>query len=170
MSRQAKQKGAVKGKFILVIAVILIIVIAIIVINNNKKKDEKQTSNIADSTEVQNEETIEEKYTETVEDGTKINTSGDLKQTKTYNGLEISNVTYTLKGGITTLLADVKNTNKKTHELENIKIIILDENNEEITTIAGVIGKIEAGQTIQLNANITGDVLNAKDIKIEPQR
>ena len=33
MSRQAKQKGAVKGKFILVIAVILIIVIAIIVIN-----------------------------------------------------------------------------------------------------------------------------------------
>ena len=39
--------------------------------------------------------------------------------------------------------------------------------NEVITETKPVIGKVEPGETIKLNATITADVVNAKDFKIE---
>ena len=65
------------------------------------------------------------------------------------------------------LLADVKNTGSTTHEAEIVKITILGENGEVITETKPVIGKVEPGETIKLNATITADVVNAKDFKIE---
>lgn len=68
---------------------------------------------------------------------------------------------------MTVLLADVTNKGSTTHENEIVKITILGENDEELSTTKPVIGKIEPGETVKINATITADVANAKDFRIE---
>ena len=97
----------------------------------------------------------------------KINTSKDFNTPKTYKKLEISNIQFTEENGISTLLADIKNTDSTKHEKEEIEIIIIDENDEEIAKIDSVIGGIESGATIKLNASITSNAIDAKDFIIK---
>ncbi len=150
-----------KRWIILLVAVVIIAIVffAVIIGGNKANKEEQNTTT--------NEITNEEKYTEQLEDGTKLNTSEEFNNSKTYGNLEISNVQYTSKNGMSVLLADVKNNGTTTHENEIVKITILGDNEEVITEIKPVIGKIEPGQTIKLNASITADVANARDYKIE---
>ena len=110
---------------------------------------------------------MRKKYTTELDDGTKINTGEEFNSTKTYGSLEISNIQFTEKEGMTVLLADVTNKGSTTHENEVVEITILGENGEELSTTKPVIGKIEPGETIQINATITADVSNAKDFTIE---
>ena len=114
------------------------------------------------------EQEEEEKYTTELEDGTKINTSEEFNSTKTYQDLEISNIQFTERDDMTVLLADVVNKGTSAHAPEIVKITILGDNEEVITEIKPVIGDIEAGETVQLNASVTADVANAKDFRIEP--
>lgn len=144
----------------LIIVAAIIIVVLFVFANNRKTEDQ-----VAGGETTENE--VGEKYTTELEDGTKINTSEELNNTKTYNGLEISNIQFTERDGMSVLLADVKNTNSTKHELEIVKINILGENGEVITDIEPIIGEIEPGETIKLNASITGDVTNARDFTIE---
>ena len=149
-------------RMIMILIGVLVIVILIIALVKGANKEQIEGG------ENRGEEIVvnEEKYLTELEDGTKINISEELNSTKTYKGLEISNIQFTQKDGKSVMLADVKNTGSSTHEAEIVKIEILGENGEVITDINPVIGKVEAGETIQLNATITGDVANAKDIKI----
>lgn len=150
-----------KRWIILLVAVVIIaIAFFVVIIGGNKANKEEQNTTT-------NETANEEKYTEQLEDGTKLNTSEEFNSSKTYGNLEISNVQYTSKNGMSVLLADVKNNGTTVHEKEIVKITILGENEEVITEIKPVIGKIEAGETIKLNASVTADVANAKDYKIE---
>lgn len=146
---------------LLVAVVIIAIVFFVVIIGGNKSKTKEEQNTIT------NETTNEEKYTEQLEDGTKLNTSEEFNSSKKYGNLEISNVQYTSKNGMSVLLADVKNNGTTVHEKEIVKITILGENEEVITEIKPVIGKIEPGETIKLNASITADVANARDYKIE---
>ena len=149
-------------RWIVLLVAVVIIAIVLIVALTGKKGEEKVSE--------QNREQVavnEDAYAEELDDGTKINTSEEFKTSKTYNKLEISNVQYTEKDGMSVLLADVKNTGSTTHEAEIVKITILGENGEVITETKPVIGKVEPGETIKLNATITADVVNAKDFKIE---
>ena len=145
---------------LLVAVVVIAIVLIVVLVNANSKKDEVQggTGNPVEN---------EEKYTTELEDGTKINTGEEFNSTKTYGNLEISNIQFTEKEGMTVLLADVTNKGSTTHENEVVEITILGENGEELSTTKPVIGKIEPGETIQINATITADVSNAKDFTIE---
>ena len=150
-----------KRWIILLVAVVVIAIVFFVVITRGNKKEEENTQNTT------NEVVNEEKYTEQLEDGTKLNTSEEFNSSKTFGNLEIGNVQYTSKNGMSVLLADVKNNGTTVHEKEIVKITILGDNGEVITGIKPVIGKIEPGQTIKLNASITADVANAKDFKIE---
>ena len=145
---------------ILLVAVVIIAIVLVVafVRRGGETETEKQNENIVAN---------EDKYLTELEDGTKINTSEDLNSTKTFNNLEISNIQFTQKDGKSVLLADVKNTGSTTHEAEIVKITVLGENGETITVIKPVIGVVEPGETIQLNATITADVANAKDFTIE---
>ena len=149
---------------VLLIAVLIIAVVLIVVLVNASKDEEK-------GEEVQGEQSqIEEKgenYTTELNDGTKINTGEEFNSTKMYGDLEISNIQYTEKDGMTVLLADVTNKGNTTHENEVVKITILGENGEELSTTKPVIGKIAPGETVKINASITADVANAKDFRIE---
>ena len=151
-----------KRWIVLLVAVLLIAVILIVVLVNGNNKEE-EVGKVDQSTETANEE----KYTTELNDGTKVNTSEEFNSTKMYGELEISNIQYTEQNGKTVLLADVTNKGNTTHENEIVKITILGENGEEITTTKPVIGKMEPGETVKINATITADVSNAKDFKIE---
>ena len=148
---------------ILLVAVVIIAIVFFVLLKVGNKEDTGEGQDATTTNEVANEE----KYTEQLEDGTKLNTSEEFNSNKTYGNLEIGNVQYTSKDGVSVLLADVTNKGTTKHESEVVKITILGENGEEITEIKPVIGEIEAGETIKLNASITADIANAKDFRIE---
>ena len=149
-----------KRWIILLVAVIVIVIVLIIGLANGRNKEVQQQGQ---------EETVvnEETYTTELSDGTKLNTSEDFNNTKTYGDLTISNIQYTERNGTSVLLADITNNGSTRHEVEIVKITILGENNEVITEIKPVIGDIEPGETIKLNASISADVTNARDFTIE---
>lgn len=154
-----------KRWIILLVAVIAIAIVLIVVLTGNKGKEENVNEGQQEEVQVN-----EEKYTTELNDGTKINTSEEFNSVKKYNNLEISNMQFTEKDGKSVMLADVKNIGITTHEVEIVKVTILGENGETITEIKPIIGKVEPGETIKLNATISADVANAKNFKIESQK
>lgn len=150
-------------RLILVLLIILAIVVIIYVVRQNQNKGEDGTG-VTGSQQIAKAEGT---YTETLEDGTVLNTSEEFNGTKTYNGLEISNIQYTEKNGMTVLLADVKNTSDTAHSLELVKIIVVGENGEDMAVMNSIIGDVGPGETIELNASMTGNIVNAKDFRIE---
>ena len=152
---------------LLLIVIVVVIIILIFTIGSNNEENVNNT-NIVIATPTTDEN--EEIYTEKLYDGTKLNTSEEFNSAKTYNNLSIDNIQYTEKDGMTLLLADVTNNGSTIHEMEWVDISILDENNEVITVMEALIGKIEPGATIKLNASTTADVSNAKDFTIEADK
>ena len=145
---------------IAILIAITIIVIITVMVSGKKEEINEEPRNETQQTEQ------EEKYTTELEDGTKINTSEEFNSSKRYNNLEISNIQYTEKNGMTVMLADVKNVGTTKHEKEIVRIEIIGDNGEIITELKPVIGEIEVGETIKLNASVTADVANAKDFRI----
>ena len=150
---------------VLLIAVVLIAVILIVALVNANGRDNvaENPNNGETSQNVQDEE----EYTAELSDGTKINTSEDFNQTKTYGDLEITNIQFTNKDGMTVLLADITNKGTSTHEEEIVTIKILGENGEVLDELHPSLGRVEPGETIELNAGTSADVTNAKDFTIE---
>ena len=151
-----------KRWIVLLVAVVIIAIVFFVELGFRNKDGE----DLADNS--QNVPTNEEQYTVQLDDGTKLNTSEDFNSNKTYGDLEISNIQYTTRpDGMTVLLADVTNKGTTNHELEMVKITILDQNGEAITEIRPLIDAMAPGETVQINASITADVSNAKDFTIE---
>lgn len=154
--------GDNKRKYLMIFVIIVIVILIIVLIKN------KENGNIAVSNTVkENANMIEDTYTVSLEDGKNINVSEDFHSTKTYKDLQISNIQFIEENGTSTLLADIMNKGNTTHEAEIVKIMILGENGNVIAEIEPVFGKVESGETIQLNARITSDITNAKDFRIE---
>ena len=151
-----------KRWIVLLVAVVIIVVILVIALVSANNKKEEGTYKPAETLQEE-----EEKYVAETEEGIKINISEELKKPKMYGELEISNISYTYSEGMSLLLADVTNKGTKTHEVEIVKLTIIGETGEIIGEAEPVIGRIEAGETEQLNASIWGDISNAKDFKIE---
>lgn len=154
-----------KREKIWIICLLIVVVLAVILFAKTRKQEEtNETVNSVIETPTDNNK---EKYITELHDGTKLNISEELNSVKTYGNLEISNIQYTEKNGITVLLADVTNKGSTRHEMEWVKITVLNEQGERITQIITCIGAIEPGNTIELNASINVDVANAKDFTIE---
>ncbi len=147
-------------RWIILLVAVVIIAIALIIGLANRGGDDVQQAE-------ENTMVNEERYTTELSDGTKLNTSEEFNNSKTYGNLTISNIQYTERDGMSVLLADVTNNGSTRHEVEIVKITILGDNDEVITEIRPVIGEIEPGETIKLNASITADVANARDFTIE---
>ena len=108
----------------------------------------------------------DEKFVQVLEDGTKLNKSSKLNETKNVEGIEISNIQFTYKDGQTVLLADVTNNSGKAIDMTLLNIKLLDEQENEIITIGGIISPMQVGETTQLNAGMTMDYANAYDVEI----
>lgn len=154
-----------KKEKIWIITLVIILLVVILFAKTRKRDEETEgTVNSVLETPINNNE---EQYVTDLHDGTKLNISEELNSAKTYGTLEITNIQYTEKNGITVLLADVTNRGTTKHEMEWVKITILDEAGERLTQIIACIGDVEPGGTIQLNASINVDVANARDFTIE---
>ena len=158
-----------KERKVVVILVTILLVVMVVTIVATTKKNKKGDNKINKEVQQQVEkvEVNNEKYVEKLDDGTKLNNSTEFNKNKKFKNLEISNIQFTSNGGNSVLLADVKNTSSSVHEMEIVEITIHGVNGEVIETLAPVIGTINPGETIQLNAIATADLVNAKDFTIK---
>ena len=146
-----------RGLLILILVAIAIIT-TLAIITNRKGKEVN-----SDSTE---EDKVVEEFVQVLEDGTKLNTSTKLSETKIVDGLKIGNIQLTMQNGQSVLLADAENDTGKDIDIMLLDIILLDKNGNELTTIAGIVGDLKAGEKQQLNSSVTSDYANAYDFRV----
>ena len=146
----------------LVVITLIAIMLIIIMVNTFRKKEPENVGPVQGE-----EQGIEqEEYVQKLADGSKLNKSEELLKEKKLDELEISNIQLKETGGITTLLADVKNNTNHEIQERNVTIEVLDKQGNVITSLNGTIDTVGAGEKVQLNMSVTGDVANAYDFKI----
>ncbi len=148
------KKRKISIKAWVIVAIILIIIIVAVIVNINKKNKHETTENDENS------------YVEEIADGIRINKSTKLNESKLVNGLLISNIQLTESDGMTTLLADVTNKTEQKTSFKKLRIILLDENENEISSMIAFLNNINAGETTQLNVSTTSNYIKAYDFKV----
>ena len=157
-----KEVNKKKRKTILALgAIIILIIIGIILITTLSQKSKKAKEELD-----QNQASNQESYVEEIEEGIKINKSTKLNEVKEVEGLQISNIQLTTEGGMTTLLADVKNNSGAKTEVKQVEITLIREDGSEIAKITGIINELEVGATTQLNISTTSDYVEAYDFLV----
>ncbi len=149
-----------KKRNIIIGIVILIIIVILIAVFGNKKNKNKQNEN------EQTDNQVTEEFVNVLDDGTRLNTSNKLKETKTIDGMEISNFQLTAKDNVTILLGTITNKSDAVKGDYPVNIKILDKQGNEIITVGGYIGELQPGATTQLNCSATFDYANAYDFEI----
>lgn len=145
-----------KRMILIIILVGVIIIGGLLIFRNGKNKDKEQPQ----------ENIVKEEFVEVLGDGTRLNTSDKLSQTKTIDGLEITNFQLTEKNNVTVLLGTITNKTSVVKGDYAVDIKILDKQGNEIVTVGGYIGKLQPGQSTQLNSSATFDYANAYDFEI----
>lgn len=143
-----------------ILILIAIIVITIIFLATRPKKQENDVTNQSE------QNIVTEEFVQVLEDGTKLNKSSKLSEMKEFNGLKIGNIQLTNKGDKTQLIANVTNPTQNDTKAMLIKVVLYDENGNEIAKLAGRIAPVKAGQTIQFSTSAMIDYANAYDFKI----
>ena len=167
--RVTKNKQGKKNKDLYIVIGVIIVAVVIIailaVIRNNKQNNEQNIVNTNLSANTAQNGTNEE-FVQTLSDGSKLNTSTALSATKSVDGLEVSNIQLKAENGITTLLADVKNTTNSDISEKMITITFVDKDGNKITDLSGIVQPLKAGESTQLNTSVTSDISNAYDFKV----
>ncbi len=149
-------------KAIAVLVAITIIVIIVAIVRGSGNKEEVKQEKKA--------EVSEEEFVQLLNDGTRLNTSEELKKTKTIDGMEITNIQLTEKGNQTLLLGKIKNTTDTIKGGFIANVTILDEKGNKIITIEAAINEIKPGESQQFSTSATFDYANAYDFKIEKKQ
>ena len=162
---EAVREGEIKVKkkekqIIGVLAIIIIFIIIVAVVFKVKNSKEENLANI------QEENVVAEEFVDVLEDGTRVNKSEKLHETKIFDGLEISNFRLTEKENVTLLLGTITNRSSEVKGDYPINIKVVDKNGNEIVTVSAYIGKLEVGESCELNTSATFDYANAYDIEI----
>ena len=155
-----------KAKELMIVLFIIIVLLIVIIVAVNLSKNKGNEENTQTPAIGVVEENKVEEFVEVQEDGSKVNTSEELKKTKTIEGLEISNIRLVENNNVSQVVAEVKNPTNKTLGDFPIDIIVKDKAGKEITRIGGYIDKVNPGETAQLNASATSDFANAYDFEI----
>ena len=150
-------------KMIGIIILIGLVIIGIILIT---RKPKEETSKEITSSQQTAQTTKNEEYAVTFDDGSKMNTSNKLNEKKKLGDLEIGNISLTYKNNKSVVLADVKNTSNNTVEKQLVTLTLFDKNGAEIINLDGIIPKLEAGKTTQLNIGTSKDIANAYNFSI----
>ena len=145
----------------ILIGAAVFIVIVIIVVFMARGGSNSTANNAAANT------TANEEYVSVQSDGSKVNTSPELAQAKTIDGITISNIHLTEAGGMSRILADLSNSTGSRQGGFPVKITIQNKAGESIQEITGYIDTLDAGATGQLNTAVTVDVANAYNFTVE---
>ena len=152
-----------------VIVAIFAVIILIFLVNGNNNNNNGQQAPATTAKSTPQQSASSEEFVQVVNGDVKLNKSSKLNETKTFDGMEISNVQITEKDGVTQLIAEVKNTTNTTKGGYPVKLNILDKNGNTITEGHGYIAEIAAGKTTQLSISKTFDFANAYDYTIEKE-
>ena len=169
-----------KNEKIFVVVLLVIAVVAIVfAVNRNNSKDEptqiaqENVQQTQINSEEQDQTTGEDtptnevgKFEQDLGNGVSLNTSDKLGTTKTFDGYEVTDITLSKKGNVTTLLGTVKNTTNSTKPFQLLKITLLDENGEKIQTLSCGIKELDAGESTQLSTTASSNYVNAYDFSI----
>ena len=154
-----KKKEKKRLLILIVVAIIIILVLFLVrvALNNKNNQGSQNPSNSEAGSE----------YTALYSDGSKLNISSKLKENKNYQNVTISNIQLTTVNGTNRLLANVTNNTSTSLDAQDISLIFVDDQGNTIATVPGVIPALNAGETAQLNASTTKDIINAYDFRIE---
>ena len=154
-----KKKEKKRLLILIVVAIIIILVLFLVraALNNKNNQGSQNLSNSEAGSE----------YTALYSDGSKLNISSKLKENKNYQNVTISNIQLTTVNGTNRLLANVTNNTSTSLDAQDISLIFVDDQGNTIATVPGVIPALNAGETAQLNASTTKDIINAYDFRIE---
>ena len=170
MKRSKIKRRKSNYKKSLIIFIVLLIIIVLLIYFITSKKQKKQQEQINQLIEQSQELTITDsnlaEYVKETNDGTKINISPKINETKTIDGLEITNIQITSSNGVTTLIADVKNNTDTATALKNVLVKFLDQNGKELVSVNGIIMPLEIGQSTKLNVSLSSNYVTAYDINI----
>lgn len=150
-----------KKRFIIVCIILLIILLTIIItaINLNNKKNKNITNT--------NNTLSEEAFTRTSQNGQKTNISSKIKEKKTVENLEFSDIKITSLNNQTTVTGKVTNPTSKNISGFYFKLSALDENGTVIAESEGLLDSIiKSGSSITFNASTSKDFANCYDIQI----
>jgi len=166
-----KRKLIISG---IILAVLIIIVVAVVIIEKVDNKNNDSSTSTAPPVQIINYRTLS--------DGTKLNESPKLKVSKQFEGLDITGIqitceqptstndtTNSLVKGKTEMLATLTNNTNQTLGGYDVNITFVDEKGNSISDfkVFARIIELKPGESTQLNASITENLINAYDIKIE---
>ena len=152
-----------------VMLLILLIVVAVKVFGGNDKEKPTNRNTITNNATAGQENASKEEYVEKLDNGIKFNNSEELNKTKRYKNIEISNIQFLSKDNESVLIADLKNTGSSETTSEMARMKILGNNNELITEFDVFMSAMKAGETKKLTIKVVEDIVNAKDLVIEPK-
>lgn len=180
MEKEKKQKKKSSGFklkrehwFIIVIVIVVIACIVIGILITNKGKNpasgEGQNQEQQGSGEENPNGLIDFGNKENVDitDNTKTNNSEALKKDRTFQGMQVKDITLVAQNGITNFTATIENTTAKDFPDSNIVIVFKNKDGSEYQRLESRIGEIKAGGTASINAGIIADLSNAYDFTIE---
>lgn len=153
------KKNEAKAIFTIIAIMVIILVIVFVVTRKNNDETEGQDTNTANNT-------VTEEFVEVMEDGTRVNTSNKLAETKTFDGLEVSNITLTEKNNESYIRATVKNTTSQVKGDDYITLTIVDKNGKTLTEVDGYLDTLQPGSTATLSIRASADFANAYDFKV----
>ena len=147
----------------IIAAIMIIIVIAMVITIMLRFRNRKSTENIRT---VEEQIIPKEEFVDKLEDGTRINSSDKLHETKTFDGLEISDFQLTEKDNMTVLLGKITNNANTKKGGYAVNITVLDKDRNEMTTVVAYIKELQPGESTALNVSSTFDYANAYDFTI----
>ena len=147
----------------IIAAIMIIIVIAMVITIMLRFRNRKPTENIRT---VEEQIIPKEEFVDKLEDGTRINSSDKLHETKTFDGLEISDFQLTEKDNMTVLLGKITNNANTKKGGYAVNITVLDKDRNEMTTVVAYIKELQPGENTILNVSSTFDYANAYDFTI----
>ena len=147
----------------IIAAIMIIIVIAMVITIMLRFRNRKSTENIRT---VEEQIIPKEEFVDKLEDGTRINSSDKLHETKTFDGLEISDFQLTEKDNMTVLLGKITNNANTKKGGYAVNITVLDKDRNEMTTVVAYIKELQPGENTILNVSSTFDYANAYDFTI----
>lgn len=156
--KQIKIKINKNIKRILYLILVLIIIITVAMLWENSKKVETEKNKTLETEVIENVQILE--------DGTKSNTSNKLKETKTFEGMEINNIKLTSRENVTLLSAIITNKANIKQGGYPVNIKMIDKEGNEIIKIVAFIGELEVGESSELNVSTTSNFVNAYDLSI----
>lgn len=161
-----KNKKEVIGLIVVILIIGSIIAMPLLTQKNKKNPDAENTESTAN---LESQITKVDSYIGKLSDGSQINTNAKMNQSKDLGNLQLTNIRLTLKNGVTTFRATVKNNGETKTDLKNVMLTLKNENDENMVSVAGVIPPIDPQQTQELAISVTSNYINAVTYDIVEQ-